>query len=214
MWVATPVLLLVVGVRIPLLPEVAAAILEPRRVAISPRARLPRTRVVLGNTTEIDLAERTCSVLDIERRQRTLHWERVVVAWGSVARLLSVPGVADHAKGFKSIAEAIYLRDHVLRQLELAEQASDPAERAAIATFVVVGAGYTGTEVVGQGQLLTRDALRQFPGLRSDEVRWLLLDLAPCVLPGPNPRLSAPAERVLRRRGVDVRLPETYPFAV
>jgi NADH dehydrogenase len=175
-------------------------------VAVSLRARLPRTRVVLGNSTEIDLAESTCSVLDIERRQRTLHWDRVVVACGSVTRLLSVPGVAE---GFKSIAEAIYLRDHVLSQLE-------PAEGRAIqprTTFVVVGAGYTGTEVVGQGQLLTRDALRQFPGLRSDEVRWLLLDLAPRLLPGLNPRLSAPAG-VLRRRGVDVRLPETYPFAV
>jgi NADH dehydrogenase len=194
---------------VPLLPEVAAAILEPRHVAVPLRARLPRTRVVLGNTAEINLAARTCSVLDIERRRRTLQWDRLVVACGSVTRLLSVPGVADHAKGFKSIAEAVYLRDHILRQLELAEQASDPAERAARSTFVVVGAGYTGTEVVGQGQLLTRDALRQFPGLRPDEVRWVLLDLAPRVLPGLNPRLSAPAERVLRRRGVDVRLGTT-----
>jgi NADH dehydrogenase len=164
---------------------------------------------VLGNTAEIDVAARTCSVLDIERRPRTLQWDRLVVACGSVTRLLSVPGVADHAKGFKSIAEAIHLRDHVLRQLELAEVATDPAERAARMTFVVVGAGYTGTEVVGQGQLLTRDGVRQFPGLRPDEVRWLLLDLAPRVLPGLNPRLSVPAERVLRRRGVDVRLRTT-----
>jgi NADH dehydrogenase len=133
----------------------------------------------------------------------------LVLACGSVTRLLAVPGVADHAKGFKSIAEAVFLRDHVLRQLELAEVADDPAERAARCTFVVVGAGYTGTEVVGQGQLLTRDALRQFPGLSRREVRWVLLDLAPRVLPGLNPSLSAPALRVLRRRGVDVRLRTT-----
>jgi NADH dehydrogenase len=194
---------------VPLLPEVAAAILEPRRVAVPLRARLLRTRVMLGNAAEIDVAQRTCSVLDIERRRRTLGWDRLVVACGAVTRLLSVPGVADHAKGFKSIAEAIHLRDHVLRQLELAELATDSAERAARTTFVVVGAGYTGTEVVGQGQLLTRHGLRQFPGLRPGEVRWVLLDLAPRVLPGLNPRLSAPAERVLRRRGVDVRLRTT-----
>src|SRR4029453_18953730 len=99
----------------------------------------------------------------------------------SGARLLSAPGVTDHAIGFKSIAEAVYLRDHVLRQLELAELAEDPAERAARTTFVVVGAGYTGTEVAAQGQLLTGAALRHFPGLSPGEVRWVLLDLAPRV---------------------------------
>lgn len=194
---------------VPLLPEVAASILEPRRVAVPLRSGLPRTRVVLGNTAGVDVAARTCTVVDVERRARELTWDRLVLACGSVTRLLSVPGVADHAKGFKSIAEAVFLRDHVLRQLELAEVADDPAERAARCTFVVVGAGYTGTEVVGQGQLLTRAALRQFPGLSLREVRWVLLDLAPRVLPGLNPSLSAPALRVLRRRGVDVRLRTT-----
>ncbi|NMH99892.1 NAD(P)/FAD-dependent oxidoreductase [Pseudonocardia sp. K10HN5] len=194
---------------VPLLPEVAAAILEPRRVAVPLRAELARTRVVLGNVSGIDLAARTCSVIDVERRPTVLRWDRLVLACGAVTRLLSVPGVAEHAMGFKSIAEAVYLRDHILRQLELAEQATDAAERAARTTFVVVGAGYTGTEVVGQGQLLTRDALRFFPGLRADEVRWLLVDLASRVLPGLNPRLSGPAQRVLCRRGVEVRLRTT-----
>jgi NADH dehydrogenase len=88
--------------------------------------------------------------MDIEGRPRTLAWDRLVVACGSVTRLLSVPDVGEHALGFKSIAEAVYLRDQVPRQLELAEQADDPVERAARTTFVVVGAGYTGTEVVGR----------------------------------------------------------------
>jgi NADH dehydrogenase len=194
---------------VPLLPEVAAAILEPRHVAVSLRARLPRTSVVLGNVAGVDLQAQTCTVMDIEGRPRTLSWDRLVVACGSVTRLLSVPGVGEHALGFKSIAEAVYLRDHVLRQLELAEQAEDPVERAARTTFVVVGAGYTGTEAVGQGHLLTQEGLRQFPGLRPEEVTWMLLDLAPKVLPGLNPSLSGPALRVLRHRGVDVRLRTT-----
>ena len=194
---------------VPLLPEVAAAILEPRRVTVPLRARLPRTQVALGNITAIDLASRTCTLVDVERRPRTLVWDRLVLACGSVTRLLSVPGVIDHAIGFKSIAEAVYLRDHVLRQLELAELAEDPAERSARTTFVVVGAGYTGTEVAAQGQLLTAEGLRHFPRLSSGGVRWVLLDLAPRVLPGLNPSLSAPAMRVLRRRGVEVRLGTT-----
>jgi NADH:ubiquinone reductase (H+-translocating) len=106
---------------VPLLPEIAAASLEPRRAAVPLRARLPRTRIALGNVAAIDLAARTCTLVDVERRQRTLVWDRLVPACGSVTRLLSVPGVDDHAIGFKSIVEAVYLRDHVLRQLELAE---------------------------------------------------------------------------------------------
>lgn len=191
---------------VPLLPEVAAGILDPRQVAVPLRQALPRTRLMLGNASDIDLARQTCTIVDVEGRSRTLGWDRLVLASGSVTRLLSIPGVAEHAKGFKSIAESVYLRDHILRQLELAEQTDDRAERAARTTFVVVGAGYTGTEVAAQGQLLTKEALRQHPGLHDNEVHWLLLDLAPHVLPGLNPRLSKPAERIMRRRGIDVRM--------
>jgi NADH dehydrogenase len=191
---------------VPLLPEVAAGILEPRRIAVPIRVQLPRSRLVLGTATGFDLEARTCTVIDVEGRPRTLDWDRLVITCGSVTRLLSIPGVAEHAKGFKSIAEALYLRDHVLRQLELAEETDDLDERAIRTTFVVVGAGYTGIEVAAQCQLFTRDALRSHPGLHRSEGRWVLLDLADRVLPGLNERLSEPALRVLRRRGIDVRL--------
>jgi NADH:ubiquinone reductase (H+-translocating) len=191
---------------LPLLPEVAAGILDPRRIAVSLRDKLPRTRLVLGTVSEVDVAAQQCTVVDVEGRESKLDWDRLVITSGSVTRLLSIPGVAEHAKGFRSVAEAVYLRDHVLRQLELAEQSDDPAERAARATFVVVGAGYTGTELVAQGQLLTREALRRHEGLTEKDVRWLLVDMAPRVLPGLSKRLSGPALKVLRGRGVDVRL--------
>ncbi|HEX4250572.1 MAG TPA: FAD-dependent oxidoreductase, partial [Pseudonocardia sp.] len=109
------------------------------------------------------------------------------------------------AHGFRGIPEALYLRDHITRQFELAELADDPLERAARCTFVVVGAGYTGTELAAQGPLFTSDLVRAHPALRGQPVRWLLLDVAPRVLPELDPRLSATADRVLRRRGVEVR---------
>lgn len=115
----------------------------------------------------------------------------------------------EHAKGFKNIAEALYLRDHVLSQLELADASDDPGQRQARCTFVVVGAGYTGTEIAAQGQLFTRAALRRHPRIRADELRWLLVDRAPAVLPELGQRLGDPALRILRRRGVDVRLNTT-----
>jgi NADH dehydrogenase len=191
---------------VPLLPEVAGAVLEPRRVAVALRGKLPRATLVLGNAVGFDLDARTCTTVDVEGNPHVLDWDRLVVTSGSVTRLLSIPGVAEHAKGFKSIAEAVFLRDHVLRQIELAELATDPRERAARMTFVVVGAGYTGTELVAQGQQLTMAAVRDRPGLSERDVRWILIDVAPRVLPGLSPRLSGPALKVLRKRNIEVRL--------
>jgi NADH:quinone reductase (non-electrogenic) len=191
---------------VPLLPEVAGGTLDPRRVAVPLRGKLPSVRTVLGEVTGIDLAGHTCEVTDVEGGASTLDWDKLVIASGSVTRLLSIPGVAEHAKGFKSVAEGIYLRDHVLRQLELAEQTDDPAQRRERLTFVVVGAGYTGTELVAQGQSLTRAAIRQHPRLSERDVRWVLIDMADRVLPNLSERLSEPARAVLVDRGVDVRL--------
>ncbi len=132
-----------------------------------------------------------------------------MLAPGSVSRTLPLPGVTEHAKGFKNIAEALYLRDHILGQMELADASNDPAQRRARCTFVVVGAGYTGTEMAAQGQLFTRAALRRHPRIRHDELRWLLVDGASGVLPGLGPRLGVPALRILRHRGLDVRLETT-----
>ncbi len=183
---------------VPLLPEVAGGVIDPRQVAVPLRTKLPRTRTVLGNVTGVDLTAKTVTVVTVEGGRQDLEWDRLVIASGSVTRLLSIPGVAEHAKGFKSVAEAIYLRDHVLRQLELAEQADDPDERRARSTFVVVGAGYTGTELVAQGQELTRRA--------GHDARWVLVDMADRVLPNLSSRLSGPARRILEKRGVEVRL--------
>lgn len=194
---------------VPLLPDVTGGVLEPHRVAVPLRTRLPRTRLVLGTVTSLDLDERTCSVEDIEGRRRLVSYDRLVITCGSVTRLLAVPGVAKNALGFKSVAEALYLRDHILQQLELAEQCHDDDERAARLTFVVVGAGYTGTEVAAQGALLTQRALRHRPRLRGHQARWVLVDRASRVLPRLNAGLSGPAAHVLRRRGVDIRLGQT-----
>jgi NADH dehydrogenase len=128
---------------------------------------------------------------------------------GSVNKLLPIPGVGQHAHGFRGVGEALYLRDHMIRQLELAAATDDLDERRARTTFVVVGAGYTGTEVAAQGQLLTRRVQRTTAALSDQPVRWLLLDTAPRLLPELAPHLSRTAERVLRRRGVEVRTGES-----
>ena len=190
---------------LPLLPEVASGILDPRTVA-APLASVCRgVRHLLGAVTEIDITARQVAATDPEGNRREVGYDHLVIALGSVNRLLPIPGVDVHAHGFRSIAEALYLRDHLLRQIELADSSDEPRERAARSTFVVVGAGYTGTEVAAQGHLLTRTAASRRPGLRDTPPRWLLVDVAPRVLPGLDPRLARTASRVLAARGIEIR---------
>ena len=190
---------------LPLLPEVAAGILDPRAVAAPLAAAGRRVRHVLGAVTDIDTGGRQLTATDPEGNRRTVAYDQLVIALGSVNKLLPIPGVADHAHGFRSLAEAMYLRDHLLRQIELADLSADRAERDSRCTFVVVGAGYTGTEVAAQLQLLSRVAARRRAGLAGQKLRWMLLDLAPRIMPELDPRLSATATKVLSERGIEIR---------
>jgi NADH:ubiquinone reductase (H+-translocating) len=191
---------------LPLLPEVAAGILEPRRITVSLAATLPGVRLVLGNVDRIDVESREVSLVNPEGERHDLGYDRLVLAAGSVNKLLPVPGVPEHAHGFRGVPEAIYLRDHLVRQVELAAGTDDPAECRARCTVVVVGAGYTGTEVAAHGKLFTDALARVHPSLGPHPVRWMLLDLAPRVLPGLDEHLARTADSVLRERGVDVQM--------
>ncbi|MET8978300.1 NAD(P)/FAD-dependent oxidoreductase [Streptomyces sp. NPDC004539] len=188
---------------LPLLPQVATGVLEPRRITVSLPGTLRDARLVLGEADRVDLDARTVRYLDPEGGTGVLEYDRLVLAVGSVNKLLPVPGVAECAHGFRGLPEALYLRDHITRQLELA--ATERDEQAARCTFVVVGAGYTGTEVTAQGRLFTDALQRSRPRHEALPVRWLLLDTAPRILPELDERLSRTATRVLGERGVEVR---------
>ena len=189
---------------LPLMPQVSGGVVEPAHIRVSLVRRLRKMRFVLGTASHIDPEQKVVHWTGPEGSAGQVGYDRVILTVGSVNKLLPIPGVADYAHGFRSIAEAMYLYDQIIRQLELASVAADPEERRARCTFVVVGGGYTGTEVAAQGQLLTTRLARALPGLAGQPIRWLLLDTAPRLLPELDPRLSRTAERVLRRRGVDV----------
>jgi NADH dehydrogenase len=190
---------------LPLLPEVTAGILEPRRVSVSLAGTLPRVRVILGEADDFDLDARTVGYTDPDGVKHALGYHRLVIAVGSVNKLLPVPGVTEYAHGYRGIPEALFLRDHITRQIEMADTTDDPAERAARSTFVVVGAGYTGTEVAAQGVLFTEALTRHRENLKG-RPRWLLIDTADRVLPQLDVRLANAADKVLRERGVDILL--------
>ncbi|MDT7585163.1 MAG: hypothetical protein QOE32_2713 [Pseudonocardiales bacterium] len=191
---------------LPLLPEVATGILEPRRVAIPLAATLPGVCCVLSEVRGVDLESRRLTTRTPEGQTSQLGYDRLVITVGSVNKLLPIPGITEIAHGFRGIPEALYLRDHITQQIELAELAEDPLERAERCTFIVVGAGYTGTEVASHGALFSADLVRAHPSLRDQPIRWLLLDVAGRVLPELDLKLSTTADRALRRRGVEICL--------
>ena len=199
---------------LPLMPQVGGGLVEPRHICVALPRRLRRARFVLGTVQHVDTRGKTVSWAGPEGAAGQVDYDRLILTAGSVNKLLPIPGIADYAHGFRIISEAIYLRDQITRELELAAVAADPAERAARCTFVVVGAGYTGTEVAAQGQLLTTRLARRMPGLAGQPIQWLLLDTAPRLLPDLDPRLSKTADRVLRRRGVQVRTGQSVTEAL
>ena len=199
---------------LPLMPQVAGGLIEPRHVCVSLPRRLRRVQFLLGTVQRVNDVQKVVSWASPEGGSGQIGYDRLILTAGSVNKLLPIPGVAEYAHGFRTITEAIYLRDHIVRQLELAAVTADAAERAARCTFVVVGAGYTGTEVAAQGQLLTTRLVRRLPGLAGQPIRWMLLDTAPRLLPELDERLSKTADRVLRRRGVEVRTGQSVAEAV
>lgn len=189
----------------PLLPDVAGGLVDARFVTIPLANSLRGVRAVRGRVDGVDFTGRKVTFTDPEGRAHSMSWDRLVLTPGSVTRLFDVPGLAEHARGLKSTAEALYLRDHVLEQLELANIDDDPALAATRRTVVVVGASYSGTELAVQLRALA-DAAAQQMGFDPDSVRFVLLDLAEQVMPEVGEKLGAAAQRVLRGRGIDVRL--------
>jgi len=189
----------------PLLPDVAGGVVDARFVAIPLANTLHGVRAIRGKVDAVDFDGRTLTFTDPEGRAHDLSWDRLVLTPGSVTRLFDVPGLATHARGLKSTAEALYLRDHVLEQLELANNEDDPTVAKARRSIVVVGASYSGTELVAQLRALADAAAEQL-GFEKADVSFVLLDLAKQVMPEVGERLGAAGMRVLKGRGIDFRL--------
>ena len=188
----------------PMLPEAASGTLEPRHTVVPLRMMCPHAEFVLGRATRVDLEG---ALVQVEAQEELLNirYENLVVALGAVSRTLPIPGLAEHALGFKSLADAIYLRNHVLRRLEAASAAPNDAHRRRELTFVFVGAGYAGVEALAELSDLVRDALRYYPMLRDVPQHWVLVDAAPKILPEIPTRLGDYAAEQLAKRGVDIR---------
>ncbi|MCW2958987.1 MAG: NAD(P)/FAD-dependent oxidoreductase [Solirubrobacterales bacterium] len=190
----------------PLLPGAAAGTLEPRHVVVPLREELHRTDLRLGTVVGADPAASTLRVRKPEGEGiEELRYDQLVVALGSVSRTLPVPGLAEHAVGFKSLADAIALRNRLLRTLEIAERMADPVERAQWLTYVFVGAGYAGLEGLAELQDFAADILDLYPRCRISGIRFILVEAQDRVMPEIPAPLADFSTRELRSRGIEIR---------
>ncbi|WP_433410447.1 NAD(P)/FAD-dependent oxidoreductase [Saccharomonospora azurea] len=191
---------------LPLLPQVASGMLTPQSVAVSLRRLLRRTRIAPGAALGVDLDTKVCVVEGLSGRMRIEPYDYLVLAPGSVTRTFDIPGLAEHARGMKTLAEAAYLRDHVIAQLDIAAAAPEHEEREARLQFVVVGGGYSGTETAASLHRLTAAAVDRYPGLDPRAIKWHLVDIAPRLMPELGESLGDAAMNLLRQRGIDISL--------
>jgi NADH dehydrogenase len=193
----------------PFLPEAAAGTLEPRHVVTPLRGVLSDTRLRIGVVVARDGARRTITMRDEEAIEHELPYHHLVVALGSVSRVLPIPGLAEHAIGFKTLPDAIWLRNHVIRCLELADATEHAPLRDELLTFLFVGGGYAGLEALAELQDFAAEAMEFYPRARLHGMRWVLVEAAERVLPEIDQRLADYAVRELRGRGIDIRLGTT-----
>lgn len=190
----------------PFLPEAAAGTLEPRHVVTPLRDLLGESRLLLGSMTGLDAENHLVHVRNAEGDPVDVRYDRLLLSPGSVSRTLPIPGLAEHGAQFKSLADAIWLRNHVIRSLELAETVRDPKKLEQLLTFVFVGGGYAGLEALAELQDFASDAIEMYPAAREHGLRWMLVEAADRVLRELDPKLADYTVRELTARGIDVRL--------
>ncbi|MET9727090.1 NAD(P)/FAD-dependent oxidoreductase [Streptomyces zaomyceticus] len=195
----------------PFLPEAAAGSISPRHVVVPLRRVLDRCRIVIGEVRSVDHAKRTATLATLATAEEgtgavDLTYDELVLAPGSVSRTLPVPGLLDHGIGFKTVEEAIGLRNHVIEQMDIASSTRDPAIRDAALTFVFVGGGYAGVEALAELEDMARYTARYYHNLKPEDLRWVLVEASDRILPEVGEEMGRYAIRELRGRNIDVRL--------
>ena len=195
----------------PFLPEAAAGSISPRHVVVPLRRVLDRCKVVIGEARSIDHAKRTATLTTLATDEdgtgaEQITYDELVLAPGSISRTLPVPGLADHGIGFKTVEEAIGLRNHVIEQMDIASSTRDPAIRDAALTFVFVGGGYAGVEALGELEDMARYTARYYHNVKPDDMKWILVEASNRILPEVGEEMGKYTVTQLRRRNIDVRL--------
>jgi NADH dehydrogenase len=194
----------------PFLPEAAAGAISPRHVVVPLRRVLDQCHVIVGEATSIDHAARTATLTTLATEEtggtEKLTYDELVLAPGSVSRTLPIPGLIDYGIGFKTVEEAIGLRNHVIEQMDIASSTRDPAIRDAALTFVFVGGGYAGVEALGELEDMARYAARYYHNVKAEDMKWILVEASDRILPEVGEEMGRYTVTELRRRNIQVLL--------
>jgi NADH:ubiquinone reductase (H+-translocating) len=188
----------------PLLPGAASGSLEPRHVVVPLREELDWTDIRLGRVMSADPGRNEVRVHTVDGREETLRYDQLIVTLGSVSRELPVPGLAEHALGFKTLADAIALRNRLLLNLEIAESLPDDERRREYLNVVFVGAGYAGLEGIAELQDYMTDVMDRYPRSRMVGPRFVLVEAQERVMQEIPASLAEFATRELRGRGMEI----------
>ncbi len=190
----------------PLLPGAAAGTLDPRHIVVPLRDHLKRASLRVGFVTGGDPSRDLLRVQMISGELKEYRYDHLVIALGSISRVLPIPGLVQYAIGFKTIADAIALRNRIIGHFELAEGLDDKSARAEYLSFVFVGGGYAGLEGIAELQGFARDAIKRYPRCRETGTRFMLVDAASRVMSEIQPELADWTVELLTKRGIEFRL--------
>lgn len=190
----------------PFLPEAAAGNISPRHVVAPLRRVLPKVRILNGKVSKVHHEARTVTFEPAVGHSREIEYDVIVMAAGSISRTLPIPGLADSAIGFKTVGEAIALRNRVLALLDRAESTDDEDVRRRALTFVVVGGGFAGIEALAELEDMTEDSIKYYPSIEKKDLRWVLIEASNRILPEVGPEMGEWTAEQLRERGIELKM--------
>ncbi|GAA4915420.1 NAD(P)/FAD-dependent oxidoreductase [Streptomonospora salina] len=198
----------------PFLPEIAAGSISPRHVVVPLRKVFERVRVLTGRVIHVDHENRSVDFEPVVGEPRAIGYDYIVMAAGAVSRTLPIPGLAEWGIGIKTVEEAVFLRNHVLDQLNIADSTDDPEIRRKALNFVFVGGGFAGAEAIAELEDLARDATSMYASIDVDDLNFYLVEAADKILPEVGPDVGERTLNQLKRRGIDMRLSTFLESAV
>jgi NADH dehydrogenase len=191
----------------PLLPEVISGLIGLTDVVCQIRQVCPRTQLIMREVQKIDLVNRVVTVSPGFRpRLLEIPFDYLVIALGSISNFSGTPGMLEHVKPFRTLADAVNLRNHLIHALEEAEIETDADLRRKLMTFVVAGGGFSGVEVIAELFDFVHNAQRRSPQLQNEKGRFVLVHAGDRILPEMSESLALFAQKLLIKRGIEILL--------
>ncbi|MEO8391366.1 MAG: NAD(P)/FAD-dependent oxidoreductase [Chloroflexota bacterium] len=202
----------------PMLAEVTAGGVEAQHISPPLRAFFRRVQVIRGEPAAVNIAENTVTLKSSTHATQTLHYDHLVLALGATPQFFGNKNIETYAFTFKSLSDAIQIRNHVLEMLERADNEPNATRRKALLTFVVVGAGFAGSELIGGLNDFIRGSLWYYHHLRNEEISLILVHPGEHILPELSVELASYAQEKMEARGVTIwgsaRVTDAAPSAV